>query len=234
MVDKRRKLVRRTDARDDRRARRHLFLWISVSVLFGLAGLSTAKAADIQNGPVTSIGPGPQFAIDDFDGDLHPDIASIQSGRSDSSRTNYWIQLQLSEAGRQSIQLVAPAGGLIIEARDVNGDHAIDLVLSTAWLRQPVAIFLNDGHGNFSRAEPTAFPGAFSESKTNWVSGSSLTTDAVGMASQSGAGVCAEEQDSLHNQSPAGLIPSSSAGFPVSPFLVSQPGRAPPSEVRHF
>jgi hypothetical protein len=205
-----------------------------VSVLFGLAGLSTAKAADIQNGPVTSIGPGPQFAIDDFDGDLHPDIASIQSGRSDSSRTNYWIQLQLSEAGRQSIQLVAPAGGLIIEARDVNGDHAIDLVLSTAWLRQPVAIFLNDGHGNFSRAEPTAFPGAFSESKTNWVSGSSLTTDAVGMASQSGAGVCAEEQDSLHNQSPAGLIPSSSAGFPVSPFLVSQPGRAPPSEVRHF
>jgi hypothetical protein len=92
-------------------------------------------------------------------------------------------------------------------------------------LRQPVAIFLNDGHGNFSRAEPTAFPGAFSESKTNWVSGSSLTTDAVGMASQSGAGVCAEDsvfECGFSGQSflsfPAGARPS----FRSSPLLIAR------------
>src|SRR5271170_3994083 len=65
-------------------------------------------------------------------------------------RTNYSVQLHLSSVGQHSIQLVAPAGGLQIEARDVNGDDAIDLVLTTAWLKQPVAIFLNDGHGSFS------------------------------------------------------------------------------------
>ena len=27
-----------------------------------------------------------------------------------------------------------PSGGLLIEARDVNGDHSVDLILSTAWL----------------------------------------------------------------------------------------------------
>jgi hypothetical protein len=231
MLGKRRKFFHRTGGRDNRRALRSLFVGSSFLLLFGLAGRSAAGAADIQSRLVSSVGPGPQFAIADFDGDVRPDLASIQAGPNGS--TTYWIHLQLSGAGQQSIRLVGPAGGLLIEARDVNGDHAVDLVLATAWLRQPVAIFLNDGHGNFSRAEPTEFPGAFSESKTNWVSGSNLTTDAVGVAPQSGAGVWAEEQDSRHNQSPAGLIPPPSESFPVSPFLVSQPGRAPPSELHH-
>jgi hypothetical protein len=204
---------------------------MALLLLFGFAGDTTAQAADIQRGPVASVGPGSQFAIADFDGDFRPDLANIQSGTNIFGSDNYWIQLQLSSAGRQSIQLVAPAGGLLIEARDVNGDHAVDLVLSTVWFRQPVAIFLNDGHGRFSRADPTASPGAFSESETNWGSRSNLATDSVGMTQQSGAGICSKEKDSLHDRSPAGLIPPPSAGFSVSPFLVSQPGRAPPYEI---
>jgi len=212
-----------------------LFRSLIVLLLFhGLFGGRAAASADVQNPPVTSPGPGLPFAIADFDGDRRPDLASVQGGRSDSFSTDYWIQLQLSALGRQSIRLVAPAGGLLIEARDVNGDHAVDLVLATAWFRQPVAIFLNDGHGNFSRAEPTAFPGAFGESKTNWVSATNLATDSVGVPTESGAGIFAGEKDLLHDPSPAGLIPLSSAGFPISPFLISQAGRAPPSEVPHF
>jgi hypothetical protein len=224
-----RKSGRRADPGDHRRTLRGVFLWISL-LMFGFAGRCPAEAADIQNRPVTSPGPGLPFAIADFDGDLRPDLARIQAGANVSGNTNYWIQLQLTSAGRQSIQLIAPAGGLVIEARDVNGDHAVDLVLTTAWLRQPVAIFLNDGHGSFSRAEPTAFPGALSASQTNWLSGSNLLADTVGIP-QSGAGICPEDQDSRRDRSLAGLIPASRAGFPVSPSLVSQPGRAPPSEV---
>src|SRR5277367_4435524 len=92
-------------------------------------------------------------AVGDFDGDLRPDLADVQTGRGDFFRTEYWIQLQLSAAGRQTILVVAPAGGLQIAARDVNGDHALDLVLTTAWLKQPVAILLNDGHGVFSQVD---------------------------------------------------------------------------------
>jgi hypothetical protein len=228
-----RKLGCRTELGDNRRALRGLSLWILL-FLFGFGGCSSAEAADIQSRPVTSLGPGLPFAIADFDGDLRPDSASIQSGANVSGSANYWIQLKLSAAGLQSIQLVAPAGGLSIEARDVNGDHAIDLVLTTAWFRQPVAIFLNDGHGSFSRVEPSAFPEAFGEPTTNWLSDSRQLAEAVGIAPQSGAGICPEEKDSLHDRSPAGSISSTSAGFPVSAFLSSAPGRAPPSGVPHL
>jgi len=219
-----------------RRTPRNSILGASVLLLLlGLIGGGGAAAnTDIQNQPVTAAGPGLPFAIADFDGDTRPDLASVQSSASGSSNTNYRIQLQLSETGRQSIELVAPAGGLRIEARDVNGDHAVDLVLTTAWFREPVAIYLNDGHGRFSRAEPDAFPGAFSGSKTNWTSTADLAADAVGVPPQSGAGIRTPESDSLHDKTPQRLIPPSSAGFPIRPFLVSQPGRAPPSEVSYL
>ena len=113
----------------------------------GLLSSTMALAASAANRPVPSLGPGLQFAIADFDGDVRPDLASIRAGSSSAGNTNYWIQLQLSTAGQQFIQLVAPAGGLRIEARDVNGDHAPDLVFATAWLSQPVAIKSAFGRG---------------------------------------------------------------------------------------
>lgn len=233
LSDVMRKLGYGTELRGNRRGLRGVFLWIPLFLL-AFAGCSSAEAAGTQSRPVTSLRPGLPFAIADFDGDLRPDLASIQSGASASGSTDYWIQLRLSAAGLQSIQLLAPAGGLTIEARDVNGDHAIDLVLTTAWFRQPVAIFLNDGHGSFSRAEPSAFPEAFSAPAASWLSDSRLLAEAIGIAPQSGAGICPEENDSLQLRSPAGSIPSSSAGFPVSAFLSSAPGRAPPSDVPHL
>jgi hypothetical protein len=210
-----------------------LFLWVSV-LLFGLAAGSQVEAADLQKGPVTSVGPGSQFAIADLDGDLRPDLATVQAGSKVAGGTNYWVQLHLTAVGQQSIQLVAPSGGLQIEARDVNGDAAVDLVFTTAWLRQPVAIFLNDGHGGFARAEPAAFPRAFTESRTNSVSAANLTIDSVVLPSQSGAGIDTGRQLSLQDRPPAGLVRSSKAGYTVGLFFVSHAGRAPPSEVPHL
>jgi hypothetical protein len=203
-------------------------------LLLTLVGGSAAARAEVHNVPVTSVGPGAQFAIADFDGDVRPDLASIQAGPNSSGNTNYWIQLQLSAVGRQSIRLVAPAGGLRIEARDVNGDHAVDLVLATAWFNQPVAVFLNNGHGSFSRVEPAAFPEAFSESKTKLASASYQATEAVGIPPQSGAGVRPEASSLSHGRSPECAILPPSSGFLASPFLISHAGRAPPSEVPHF
>jgi len=226
----------RTNLRDNRRALRGLLLSISVLVVFGLAGRSPAKSAEIPKAPAASVGPGAQFAIADLDGDLRPDLASIQAEPNSSGTTNYWIQLQLSTSGWQSIPVVAPTGGLRIETRDVNGDNAIDLVLAEAWFDRPVAIFLNNGHGGFSRAEPNAFPGAFRGAETIW--SSAATTDlaigSVGVPPQPGARVGAQENDLRRSQSPARWIPGSTTGFPASPFLVSQAGRAPPSAVPHI
>jgi hypothetical protein len=199
-------------------------------LFLGLVGGSAAANTDVQNAPVTSVGPGLSFAIADFDGDLRPDIASVQTGRSDFSRTDYWIQIQLTTAGHQSIQVAASIGGLQVSARDVNGDHAVDLVLTTALLRQPVAILLNDGHGNFTRAAPSAFPGAFSESETNWASGSNQVTDAVGIPPQSRVELFLKMRGLPYPKAQEDFTPISIDALFLRTFLTSHLGRAPPSQ----
>jgi hypothetical protein len=137
-----------------------------------LAGLSYGIApAAGSHSPATAKAPGPSFAIADFDGDLHPDLASVEVSSNNSRQTIYSIRLQLTAGGRQAIRIVAPSGGLQILARDVNGDHAIDLVLATAALGEPVAVLLNDGRGGFIQVDRCAFPGAFGNS------GAALSTD---------------------------------------------------------
>ena len=227
-----RKSAIRIDPVENGRGPRSLILWIPLLLLFGLTGSRTAKAADIPNAPVASAASGPQFAIADLDGDLRPDRASIQSGQSIGSMSTYWIHVQVA-AGPRSFPIIAPAFGLVIKARDVNGDHTVDLVFATAWSRRPVAIFLNDGHGNFSRADPTS-PGSLNDSQTNLDSSTDLVTVPAGVPPQSRAGICAGENDLLDDRSPAGLIPPSSPGFPVSPFSVSHSGRAPPCAVPYL
>jgi hypothetical protein len=211
---------------------RFLYHFLCLVVFVGLMG-GAAMAADVPSAPASWHEPGLSFSIADFDGDLKPDLANVQAGKSDLTRTDYWIQLQLSAAGRQTFQIVAPIGGLQIVARDVNGDHSLDLVLTTAWLRQPVAILLNDGHGTFSRVEPTAFPEAFRESKTGWLSTTEQAVDVVGVPPQSREDICSKTELFLHLRPHTRFIASSDSRFGVSPYLISPLGRAPPFEVSH-
>jgi hypothetical protein len=229
-----RKLGVPTMAKDRLAKRRHLlFRFVILFLFFGLVFGGTAARAYAENPTATPLGPGLTFAIADFDGDRRPDFASIRAGQDGCGSSDYSIQISLSQFGRQSLHLLAPAGGLVIEARDVDGNHTIDLLLSTAWRKQPVAIFLNDGHGGFSRAEVAAFPEAFSECKTDFVFASNPPRDAFGISPQLGADIRPEENDAGFDRSPASLILSWSAGFALDAFLTSHSGRAPPSEAHH-
>jgi hypothetical protein len=226
-----RKFDLRMYIRNTSRGLRNPFLWASLLMLLVSAENSIANGGAIQNRPAASARPGLTVAIADFDGDQRPDLARIQTGQDGCGSSAYWIQFQLSTAGRQFIQLVAPPGGLRIEARDVNGDHAVDLVFTTAWFRQPVAILLNDGHGSFSRAEPNAFPGVFSESNTRWVAGGQPAAAAVGLPPQSRAGVDEVEKGPLQRSPSTRLVLSSIPAFPAGTFLFGSAGRAPPSAI---
>jgi hypothetical protein len=201
--------------------------------LFFLAGLATgmAVASDVRSAPVSSAGPGLPFTLADFDGDLRPDLAAIQTGRSGVSGTDYQIQLQLSAAGRQTILLAAPAGGLQIAARDVNGDHALDLVVTTTWLSEPVAIFLNDGHGRFSRVDLGEYPGAFREPKTSWGSSTELGPEVVGVPPQSRTVVYRATARLPHVGSHVAVILLSQIDHHLNSSLGSHAGRAPPSQA---
>lgn len=194
-----------------------------------LAG--AAFAADRPSALAALPGPGLSFSIADFDGDSKPDLATIETGKTDLTRADYSIQLQLSAAGRQTFQIVGPVGGLRIVARDVNGDHTLDLVLTTAWFGQPVAILLNDGHGSFSREDPAAFPEAFSESETNWASNTEHATDTIGAPPQSREDLRPESDLVPHRGALGRLAASSDSRASFGLFLISRLGRAPPFEV---
>jgi hypothetical protein len=199
-----------------------------------VAATGATTGADVPSPSTTWVGPGLQFVVADFDGDHRPDLVGVQAGQGSVARTNYWIQLRLSAAGQQTISLVAPSGGLQIAARDVNGDRIPDLILTTSWLGQPVAIFINDGHGTFTRAEPSAFPEAFRKSPTLWNGEVDLAADAVGVPPPSRAGVCIAVARSPHAGSNTGTASPALPGIFSSPFLFSQLGRAPPCTVPYL
>lgn len=98
------------------------------------------------------------FAIADFDGDHLPDLAVVQVESYGSRTSKYSIRLRFSGGEGAAIGIEAPLGGLRIDSRDVNGDDADDLIVSTAAESEIVAVLVNDGHGNFVVAEPGAFP----------------------------------------------------------------------------
>jgi hypothetical protein len=108
------------------------------------------------------------FAIADFDGDHQADLATVQAGTGSASHSRYWIRFELTSGNRQFFGVTGPAGGLQISSLDVNGDQALDLVVTTAWLNQTIAILLNDGHGNFTLADPGAFPDVAPDSQAEW------------------------------------------------------------------
>jgi hypothetical protein len=142
-----------------------LLLLVFASIV--AVGLETGRPARNAAAPHDA-GIVPQFAIEDFDGDSRPDIATVLEGRSGAADNHYRIRFQLSSGGSQNIDLTAPVGGLDISSRDVNGDDFLDVVVTTARTNRPVAVLLNDGTGNFAASDPSAFPGAFRKSSNFW------------------------------------------------------------------
>ncbi len=112
------------------------------------------------------------FAMADFTGDTHPDIAVVELDRFDSQSAEYVIDVRLTEGGGQTLRVRAPFGGLLVTTKDLTGDGNLDLVVRSARSRVPVAIFLNDGIGHFSAAERGVFAKALPEA----ASGREFTT----------------------------------------------------------
>jgi hypothetical protein len=130
---------------------------------------STATDALRIVSPAPSIGLSLGFAMADFTGDTHPDVATVELNGFNSVSARYVIDVRLSEGGGQLLRLTAPFGGLLITPRDLTGDGNLDLVIRAARSGVAVTVFLNDGRGHFTAAEPSAFrnvlPGTTPEQK---------------------------------------------------------------------
>jgi hypothetical protein len=174
------------------------------------------------------------FAIADFDGDHRPDLASVHVGQSNSTSTRYWIAFRLSGGSGQTVGITAPAGGLQLMSRDVNGDSFPDVIVTTAWTDKPVAILLNDGFGNFTASDPAEFQSAFAASEMSWTFAADEIGDTAAALplSRGDADDCRTEGGYLLPRGMTLLLAAraGSALLPasVSPFI----GRAPPFPQR--
>jgi len=175
-----------------------------------------------------------RFAIADFDGDQQADLATVQAGGGSSSQSRYWIRFELTSGNRQMFGVTGPVGGLQISPRDVNGDHVLDLVVSTAWLNQTIAILLNDGHGNFTLADPGEFPEAAPESQAEWSGKTAqIHENAAIPPSRSSARVCAMCVQAFHAEDSRELMPLSALRFHIRQLEFGCSDRAPPLAVLH-
>jgi len=97
--------------------------------------------------------------IADLDGDGRPDFAIVRAESWDSKGFRYRIELHFSTGvGPSSFSVSAEKGGLRLLPRDVDGDGDLDLVVMSVWTLAPVGVWMNDGHGEFTRSDPTAYP----------------------------------------------------------------------------
>lgn len=142
------------------------WIWLLLLGLGIAAPRGFAQTRDSQSG--FSAAPAPQFAIADFDGDHKPDLATVEVAGVDSLFERYSIHIHFSSGLRESVAVSAAFGGLQIIPRDVNGDFATDLIVRSALMHQPVAVLLNDGHGNFTAESPAAFLSAVAETAAHW------------------------------------------------------------------
>jgi hypothetical protein len=201
--------------------------------VFGIACCAVAGATPAQQSPDPSPRFNSSFAIADFDGDRKPDLATVELQKSKSaSTTQYSIRLKLAAGAVQEFGVSAPAGGLQIVARDVNGDSVLDVFVSSAWLHKQVAVLLNDGHGKFTLAKPEAFPGIEWQCDRLWKTATMpLWESAALVPAHSSAGNLKER-----NEFPDWLAEPGKTGLRVSPGVIrlldfSLLGRAPPTFV---
>ncbi len=112
--------------------------------------------------------PGPfssaAWAIGDFDGDGRFDLltASLSLTAPGPSGLTHLIELRsASSPGVTSSFLISGgSASLSLAAWDVDGDHDLDLVVTSALFHRPVGVWINDGRGGFTEASLDTLPAA--------------------------------------------------------------------------
>lgn len=226
------------ESRESRIAKRtgqvHVGLFVCVLALLGLllgGGNTHADDSRVFAGGHGFLAANDTFAIDDFDGDLAPDIASVRPVSSGSSGSNYLVQLQFGSGKRRSICLAAHGRDVRIVARDVNGDRIPDLIISSAWSEEPYAVLINKGNGTFSPVDPSSVQALSRESKQSLSCLRPQLLETAATSPSSGGWGFAKTKCTGHTYSTKRLVYLRNSILVRCSLLVSLPGHAPPALV---
>jgi hypothetical protein len=114
-----------------------------------------------QNASLTAAAGRSSGALGDFDGDQHADLALAEPQGVFNGAYRYRVDVYLSTDLNTTFDVDSgAAGGLHIIARDVDGDLDLDLVISSEFGREPVGIWINDGHGVFTKGQAETYRGS--------------------------------------------------------------------------
>jgi len=107
------------------------------------------------------------------------------------------------------------------------------LIVSTAWLNQPVAILVNDGHGNFSVTDPVKFSAVFANLDQNFSAPNTENEESSAALLSRTNDECAIDASTTEPSVATSAPPSEFSQHRVFPLTVSVLGRAPPLSVHH-
>ena len=131
-------------------------------VCFASVGLAFAGSGPDQHGPIQhlKLSSVSGWTLDDFDGDSKIDLASSESAGHDARGFQQQLQIHLSTSRESSFLFSSRSARVRLTARDIDGDHDRDIVALEALSSELVAVWLNDGSGNFSKGDISLFPAA--------------------------------------------------------------------------
>jgi hypothetical protein len=102
--------------------------------------------------------------VADFNTDGRADVASIDRIASRRGFSSYRLQFSVSGLRVDDIAFDSDEQSLALSVSDVDRDNDLDVIVSGVPSGQTIGVWLNDGHGRFTHADPPPFPAARSAS----------------------------------------------------------------------
>lgn len=168
----------------------------------------------------------------DLDGDLHPDSIRYSLRGAEGRGYLYTVEFEMSAKRRSpAIGVHADdAWGLQFVARDVDGDHDLDLVVTSGSHGRAVDVWLNDGHGGFTSGGVMSFPLSIWLPEANLIAPAPLPIrDAAWIRAGDGS-TALIPATAAHPLKPGNALPLPAAAIRADSLQIRNAGpRAPPA-----
>jgi hypothetical protein len=112
-------------------------------------------ASQLIEGPLFRLGDaaapfGWSTIIGDFDTDGRPDVAVADHAGRSTGRYEYRLEFRVSGQRWRHVTFVSVHDAVTIRAADVDRDDDLDVIIGVPLTGETIAVWINDGHGNFS------------------------------------------------------------------------------------